>query len=70
MALANTSRSITDATVEMSHADKYLYDLTGFLIVRNVLSPEQLRLANAAIDSLDQGLKLPTLLFGAIPTLL
>ena len=53
MALANTSRSITDATVEMSHADKYLYDLTGFLIVRNVLSPEQLRLANAAIDSLD-----------------
>ncbi len=50
---ANTSRTITDATEEMSSDEKYLFDLTGFLIVRDVLSPEQLELANAAIDSME-----------------
>jgi hypothetical protein len=50
---ANTSRSITDETVEMSHDEKYLFDLTGFLIVRDVLSPEHLKLANEAIDSME-----------------
>ena len=50
---ANTSRSITAETMEMSHDEKYLFDLTGFLIVREVLSPEHLKLANEAIDSME-----------------
>ena len=49
---ANTSRSITEETVEMSTDEKYLFDLLGFVIVREVLSKEELALANAAIDSL------------------
>ncbi len=49
----NTSCSITEETVEMSTDEKYLFDLLGFLIVREVLSPEQLEVANAAIDSLE-----------------
>lgn len=49
----NTSRSITEKTVEMSHDEKYLFDLTGFLVVRDVLSREHLELANAAIDSIE-----------------
>lgn len=52
-AYANTSRSITEATVEMSTDEKYLFDLLGFVIVRNALSKEQLDLANAAIDSME-----------------
>ena len=48
---ANTSRSITEETVEMSTDEKYLFDLVGFLIVRNVLSAEHLEVANAAIDA-------------------
>ena len=50
---ANTSRSITEDTAQMSVDEKYLFDLTGFLIVRDVLSKEQLEVANAAIDSME-----------------
>ena len=50
---ANTSRSITAETVEMSADEKYLFDLLGFLIVRDVLSEEHLKLANEAIDSME-----------------
>ena len=52
-ALANTSRAITDETEQMSADEKYLFDLNGFIVVRDVLSKEQLELANAAIDSLE-----------------
>ena len=48
---ANTSRSITEETVEMTTDEKYLFDLVGFMIVRNVLSEEHLEVANAAIDA-------------------
>ena len=50
---ANTSRSITEKTVEMSTDEKYLFDLTGFLVVRDVLSKDHLEVANAAIDSME-----------------
>ena len=50
---ANTSRSITAETVEMSPDEKYLFDLLGFLIVRDALSEEHLKLANEAIDSME-----------------
>lgn len=52
-ALANTSRSITEDTIEMSSDEKFLFDLTGYLVVKNVVSPDQLKLANEAIDSLE-----------------
>lgn len=35
----------------MSESDRYLFDLNGYLIVRNVLTPEQVTAANAAIDA-------------------
>ncbi len=53
IAHANTSHSITEETEEMSVDEKFLFDLTGFLIVRDVLSKEHLEVANAAIDSLE-----------------
>jgi hypothetical protein len=36
----------------MSADEKYLFDLVGFLVVREALSKEQLEVANAAIDSM------------------
>ncbi len=50
---ANTSRSITEETVEMSTDEKYLFDLLGFIVVRDALSKQQLELANEAIDSME-----------------
>ena len=41
------------AETVMSHKEKYLFDLTGFLVVKDVLTAEQLKLANAAIDSME-----------------
>ena len=34
----------------MTPADKYLFDLNGYIIVRNVFSPEEIRTANRIID--------------------
>jgi hypothetical protein len=34
----------------MSDAELYHFDLTGYVIVRNVLSDDELRIANEAID--------------------
>ena len=53
MAEPNTSHSITPDTVEMSDDEKYLFDLLGFVIVRDVLSAAHLELANAAIDAME-----------------
>jgi ectoine hydroxylase-related dioxygenase (phytanoyl-CoA dioxygenase family) len=36
--------------VEMTEDERYLFDLQGFVIVRNVLTPDQVAAANAAID--------------------
>jgi ectoine hydroxylase-related dioxygenase (phytanoyl-CoA dioxygenase family) len=36
--------------IEMTEAERYLFDLNGFLIIRGVLSPEEVEEANAAID--------------------
>jgi ectoine hydroxylase-related dioxygenase (phytanoyl-CoA dioxygenase family) len=35
----------------MSEAERYLFDLNGYLIIRNVLTPDQIAAANAAIDA-------------------
>jgi ectoine hydroxylase-related dioxygenase (phytanoyl-CoA dioxygenase family) len=36
--------------IEMTDDERYLFDLNGYLIVRNVLSPEEVQAANVAID--------------------
>jgi len=40
-----------DYPIEMTEAERYLFDLNGFLVVRNVLSQEEVAAANAAIDA-------------------
>ena len=37
--------------VMMSDREKYLYDLQGFLVVRNLLSADEVRALNAALDA-------------------
>ena len=39
------------AVQAMSARDKYLFDLQGFVVVRNVLSAEEVQAANRAIDA-------------------
>ena len=36
--------------VEMSDDERYLFDLNGFIIIRNVLTPEEVKIANNIID--------------------
>jgi len=35
----------------MSEAERYLFDLNGYIIIRNVLTPDQIAKAHAAIDA-------------------
>lgn len=44
-------RNGNDYPTEMSEAERYLFDLNGFLIVRNVLSPAEIASCHAAIDN-------------------
>ena len=37
--------------LEMSEAERYLFDLNGYIIIRNVLTPDQIAACHAAIDS-------------------
>jgi hypothetical protein len=37
--------------LEMTDDEKYLFDLNGYLIVRGVLTPEEVKVANGAIDN-------------------
>jgi len=41
---------LEDIPLELTEDERYLFDLNGFLIVRNVLTPEEVQQANAAID--------------------
>lgn len=59
LATATLERNATNAPVsspkmdyptEMTEDERYLFDLNGFLIVRGVLTPEEVAEANAAID--------------------
>ena len=42
---------IKDYPLAMTEEERYLFDLNGFLIVRGVLSPEEIKEANDAIDN-------------------
>ena len=54
----------------MNEDQKYLFDLTGFLIVENALTPEEVAQCNAAIDHHIEGLReRENSLAGGSPTL-
>lgn len=36
--------------LEMTEAERYLFDLNGYIIIRNVLTPEEIKEAHSAID--------------------
>lgn len=44
-----------DRPFEMTEDERYLFDLNGYLIVRGVLSPEEVQLANDMIDKHAEG---------------
>ena len=49
----NAFSTMADATTyptEMTEAERYLFDLNGFLIIRNVLTPNEVAACHAAID--------------------
>ncbi len=41
----------------MNADEKYLFDLNGYLVVKNVLSPEEVALANEAIEKHSENLR-------------
>lgn len=48
--VTDQGNSKTKYPLEMTEEERYLFDLNGFLIVRGVLSPEEVEDANRAID--------------------
>jgi hypothetical protein len=45
-----SSDSVMEYPLSMTEDERYLFDLNGYLIIRGVLTPEQVQEANAAID--------------------
>ena len=45
------SRPLMSAAAGLSARERFLFDLNGFLVVRNVFSPEEIAVANAAVDA-------------------
>ena len=43
--------AVAGHTDTISRHEKFLFDLNGFLIVRNVFTPEEIKAANAAVDA-------------------
>jgi len=43
--------SAADAVATLSQRERFLFDLNGFLVIRNVFSPEEVAAANAAVDA-------------------
>lgn len=50
-AVTNSSSQEIDYPIEMTEDEKYLFDLNGFVIVRGVLTPDDIEEANKAIDN-------------------
>ena len=49
-ALKMLARAAAMSAVMTAH-ERFLFDLNGFLVVRNVFTPEEISAANAAIDA-------------------
>jgi len=49
--------SASQAAQGMTPTDKFFFDLNGFLVVRGVLSPEEVATANAAVDAHSKSIK-------------
>jgi hypothetical protein len=45
------TQKLVDLPLEMTEDERYLFDLNGYLVVRNVLSLEEVREINAVIDA-------------------
>ena len=43
----------------MTEAESYRFDIFGFIIVRDVLSPDELAACNKALDRVPSGAELP-----------
>ena len=50
-AVENSNTQIKEYPLEMTEDEKYLFDLNGFLIIRGVLTPEEVEEANRVIDN-------------------
>ena len=50
-ATSSSPQQVKSYPTEMSEDERYLFDLNGYLIVRNVLTADQVAAANAAIDA-------------------
>ena len=50
-ATKHTIRSMTSTSHRFGDDEKYLFDLNGYIIVRGVLTPEEVKAANDAIDN-------------------
>lgn len=53
---SHRSMSNSNFPTEMSEDERYLFDLNGFIIVRGVLTEEEIKLANDAIDKRQQSM--------------
>lgn len=53
---SHRSMSNSNFPTEMSEDERYLFDLNGFIIVRGVLTEEEVKLANDAIDRRQQSM--------------
>jgi hypothetical protein len=48
--MSSASLSTQSFPTEMTEAERYLFDLNGFIVIRGVLTPEEVREANEVID--------------------
>ena len=48
---ANEQQQQQQYPIAMSEAERYLFDLNGYIIIRDVLTPDQIAAAHAAIDA-------------------
>ena len=46
----NETMSTPEYPIEMSEAERYLFDLNGYIVIRGVLTPEEVQQANDAIE--------------------
>ena len=51
----------------MTEEESYRFDISGFIIVRGVLSPDELAACNKALDQVPSGAELPAAADNAHP---
>ena len=51
MATLHEQQQPQEYPLEMSEAERYLFDLNGYIIIRNVLTPDEIAACHEAIDA-------------------